>query len=114
MLRPGGYAILSENLLHRGPEYTEHQVNRTKDWIVSALADAGFEIERRVPMLYLMNAQVDAPPTWRKLWGGALRAATLTPPTGWLAGAALYPIERQLVSRTGESPTTEMMICRRV
>ncbi|NED98982.1 class I SAM-dependent methyltransferase [Phytoactinopolyspora halotolerans] len=113
VLRPGGYAVLSENFLHRGPEYTEHQVNRTMPWIVSALEDAGLRVERRVPMLYLMNAQVDAPPIWRKLWGGALRAATLTPPTGWLAGAALFPIERRLVIRADESPTTEMMICRR-
>ena len=59
---------------------------------------------RRVPMLVLMNAQVDGQPLWRKLWGGLLRAVTLTEVTGWLAGAALYPVERRLVRVLREGP----------
>lgn len=113
LLRPGGAFVLSENFLHRPEQRGVHQVNRTLDWIHAALEDAGFEIVRRVPMLVAMNAQVDASPLWRKLWGGALRAATITSATGWLAGAALYPVERRLVRRLRESPTTELMICRR-
>ena len=31
----------------------------------------------------------------------------------WLAGAALYPLERRLVRTRSESPTTEIMLCRR-
>ncbi|NDL58248.1 class I SAM-dependent methyltransferase [Phytoactinopolyspora mesophila] len=112
-VRPGGYFVLSENFLRRPPDYTAHQVSRTEEWIVSALGEAGFEVQRRVPMLVLMNALVDAPKPVRKVWGGALRAFTLTQPTGWAAGAALYPIERQLVRRLHRSPTTELMICRR-
>ena len=38
---------------------------------------------------------------------------TLTRPTGWLAGAALFPAERRLVRRVRESPTTELLVCRR-
>jgi hypothetical protein len=64
-------------------------------------------------MLVLMNAQVDGQALWRKLWGGLLRAVTLTEVTGWLAGALLYPVERRLVRVLRESPTTEFMICRR-
>jgi hypothetical protein len=60
-----------------------------------------------------MNAQVDAPLMWRKVWGGALRAVTITELTGWLAGAALYPVDRGLTRLMPESPTTELMICRR-
>ena len=67
----------------------------------------------RTPMLVLMNAQVDSGPVWRKVWGGALRAATVTEATGWLAGGALYPLERRLVRTRSESPTTEIMLCRR-
>ena len=113
VLRPGGTFVLSENFLHRPEQRGAHQVNRTIEWIGDALSHTGFEVVRRVPMLVLMNAQVDAPFPWRKLWGGALRAATLTRPTGWLAGAALYPIERRLTRRLTESPTTELMVCRR-
>jgi ubiquinone/menaquinone biosynthesis C-methylase UbiE len=113
VLRPGGAFVLSENFLNRPADRTAHQVSRTKEWIESALENAGFRVERRVPMLFLMNAQVDAPRPWRKIWGGALRAITLTRPTGWLAGAALYQVDRRLVSIVSESPTTELMICRR-
>ncbi|WP_166347162.1 class I SAM-dependent methyltransferase [Phytoactinopolyspora limicola] len=113
LVRPGGYLVFSENFLRRPPDYSAHQVSRTEEWITSVLGRAGFEIERKVPMLVLMNALVDAPAVVRKAWGGALRAVTLTPPTGWLAGAALYPLERQLVRRLNTSPTTELMICRR-
>lgn len=113
LLRPGGRFVLSENFLHRPVDRTAHQVSRSMEWIAAELAAAGFQIERRVPMLVLMNAQVDAPVLWRKAWGAALRASTLTAPSGWMAGAALYPIERRLVRWLRESPTTELMICRR-
>jgi SAM-dependent methyltransferase len=113
VLKPGGWLILSENFLHRAEQRGPNQVNRTLPWITDALTEAGFEIVRRRPMQVLMNAQVDAPWLWRKAWGGFLRAATLTKPTGYVAGAALYPIERQLVRRLSESPTVEMMTCRR-
>jgi SAM-dependent methyltransferase len=112
-VRPGGYFVLSENFVHRSVERSPNQVNRTIGWITDALDQAGFDVIRRAPMLVLMNAQVDAGPAWRKLWGGALRAATLTEATGWLAGAALYPLERRLVRNRRESPTTEIMVCRR-
>jgi SAM-dependent methyltransferase len=113
VLRPGGFFVLSENFLHRPEQRGEHQVNRTTAGIEATLAGAGLEIVRRVPMLVLMNAQVDAPMPWRKAWGGLLRAATTTELTGWLAGAALYPVERGLTRWVPESPTTELAICRR-
>ena len=112
-VRPDGHFVLSENFVHRGVERGPNQVNRTLDWITDALDHAGFDVIRRTPMLVLMNAQVDAGPAWRKVWGGTLRAATVTEATGWLAGAALYPLERRLVRRRSESPTTEIMVCRR-
>ena len=113
LLRPGGHFVFSENFLHRPSDRTDHQVNRSKVWTTAALERAGLVIERRKPMLVLMNAQVDAPKAWRKVWGGALRAVTLTPPTGWLAGAMLYPGERLLTTQLSESPTTELAIARK-
>lgn len=67
---------------------------------------------RRVPMLVLMNTQVDVPLAWRKSWGGALRAVTATEPTGRLTGAALHPLERRPVRGRRESPTRELLNCR--
>ncbi|MEV4474916.1 class I SAM-dependent methyltransferase [Nonomuraea sp. NPDC049504] len=112
-LRPGGTFVLSENFLHGKEQRGDHQVNHTLPWITGALADAGFDVVRRVPMLVLMNAQVDANPVWRKLWGGLLRAVTLTETTGEVAGGLLALAERRLVRVLPESPTTELMICRR-
>ncbi|MFW6638842.1 class I SAM-dependent methyltransferase [Nocardiopsis algeriensis] len=112
VLRPGGALVISENFLRRPEQRGEHQVNRTLEEITGILGKAGFDLVRRVPMLVLMNAQVDAPTPWRKAWGGVLRAATVTPATGWLAGAALYPLERRLVRMCRESPTTELLVCR--
>jgi SAM-dependent methyltransferase len=59
------------------------------------------------------HAHVDAPRVRGKAWGALLRGVTLTRPTGWLAGAALFPAERRLVRRVRESPTTELLVCRR-
>ncbi|MFC5826470.1 class I SAM-dependent DNA methyltransferase [Nonomuraea insulae] len=112
-IKPGGAFVLSENFLHGREQRGEHQVNHTLSWISGALDEAGFDVVRRVPMLVLMNAQVDANPVWRKLWGGFLRAATLTEVTGGAAGALLALAERRLVRVVRESPTTELMICRR-
>lgn len=112
-VRPGGYALLSENFVHRGVERGPNQVNRPKEWTTELLDRAGLDIVRRTPMLFLMNAQVDSPRLWRKAWGGVLRAATLTEPTGRLDAAALTPLERRLVRSRSESPTTELVICRR-
>ncbi|WP_028650086.1 bifunctional 2-polyprenyl-6-hydroxyphenol methylase/3-demethylubiquinol 3-O-methyltransferase UbiG [Nocardiopsis sp. CNT312] len=112
VLRPGGYLVVSENCLQRPEQRGEHQVNRTLEWIGATADKAGFDLVRRVPLLVLMNAQVDSPLLWRKLWGGMLRAATITAPTGWLAGAALYPFERSMVRTRRESPTTELVVFR--
>lgn len=113
VIRPGGALVLSENFLRRREQRAERQVHRTFGAIRAGLENAGFRIVRRVPLLVLMNAQVDAPYVWRKLWGGVLRGATLTEPTGWLAGSALYPLERRLTRWLRESPTTELMVCSR-
>lgn len=113
LLRPGGRFIFTENFLNRPADRTEHQVNRTREWITRALADQGLRLTRRIPMLVLMNAQVDAPRWWRKGWGGMLRAVTLHPASGWVAGAGLYPLERVLTRTRTESPTTELAVAER-
>ena len=113
LLKPGGRFVFTENFVHRAQDRTAHQTNRSLEWISEALGEVELSVEHRIPHLVLMNAQVDAPWLWRKLWGGMLRAATLTEVTGNLTGAALYPVERALARRLHESPTTEMAVARR-
>jgi SAM-dependent methyltransferase len=113
LVRPGGHVLLSENFVHGQEQRSSRQVNRTTDTIEGVLRSAGLEPVRRVPVLVLMNAHVDASRMRRKAWGAFLRGVTLTRPTGWLAGAALFPAERRPVRRVRESPTTELLVCRR-
>ncbi|HJE58701.1 MAG TPA: class I SAM-dependent methyltransferase [Nocardiopsis listeri] len=113
VVRPGGALIISENCLQRPEQRGEHQVNRTLETITSLADEAGFDVVRRVPMLVLMNAQVDAALPWRKVWGGFLRAVTITAFTGGLAGSLLYRVDRRLVRGRREGPTTELLVLRR-
>lgn len=113
VLRPGGTLVISENCLQRPEQRGEHQVNRSLESITALADKTGFDVVRRVPMLMLMNSQVDAPLIWRKVWGGFLRAVTATAPTGRLAGAVLYQVDRRLVRGRRESPTTELLLLRK-
>ncbi len=114
LTKPGGWCLFSENFLRRPEQRGPRQVNRRLERITAEVEDAGFEIVERVPMFVLMNAQVDAGPVRRRGWAAAMRAATALPATGWLAGAALYPLERRLVRRVTKGPSTELTICRRI
>lgn len=111
LVRPGGHVLLSENFVHGQEQRGPRQVQLHDGHDRGVLHSAGLEPVRRVPMLVLTNAHVDAPRVRRKAWGALLRGVTLTRPTGWLAGAALFPAERRLVRRVRESPTTELLVC---
>ncbi len=114
LLRPGGYFVFSENFLHgrtvRGP----HQVSRSLTDIETAVNRADFQIVERVPMLFLMNSPVDSSNRARlALWEGLSRFVSAHEIFGLLAGTVLYPVELVCVTLLKESPTTEMMVCRK-
>jgi SAM-dependent methyltransferase len=114
LLAPGGLLVFTDNFLHghtlRGPA----QVSRALEDIRSAVLNAGFEIVERRPALVLMNAPVDSRSrVLRSLWGLVCRVAARSEELAWLAGAALFPVELVLCAVLRESPTTEMMVCRK-
>jgi SAM-dependent methyltransferase len=113
LIHPGGWCMFSENFLHGPEQRGPRQVNRSLRRIEREVTEAGLEVVRRTPMFVLMNAQVDAPEPRRLAWAAVMRTATLVPATGWLAGALLFPLERRLVRRASEGPSTELMVCRR-
>lgn len=114
LLKPGGWLIFSENFLHGQPRTASHQVSRTLQHIEGLLADAGFEIVMRAPFLYLMNAPVDSASRLRvQLWRASRFFASHAELLGFALGAVLYPLEVALVTLCAESPTTEIMVCRR-
>jgi 2-polyprenyl-3-methyl-5-hydroxy-6-metoxy-1,4-benzoquinol methylase len=114
LLRPGGLFIFSDNFLHRGKQNIAHQSNRTLEHISRAVSKAGFNIERRVPMFIFMNTPIDVESEllvflWR-LW---MLPVHLVPFLGRVYGPILYPIELHATRAFSESPSTEMMICRK-
>jgi len=114
LLRPGGLFLWSDNFIHRPTVRVTHQVSRSLAEITAAVSAAGFEVERRVPMFVLMNYPADATSSLTRMaWTAMVAPAMVSDWLGGMLGAALYPLERRLVRRQSESPSTELMICRR-
>ena len=115
LLKPGGFLIWSDNFLHNGQRAAANvQVSRSLESSSRCLRDAGFEIVRRRPMFVLMNAPVDSESrlarAWWRLLHGAVRRSEVA---GKVLGAILTPPELILTRAKHESPTTELMICRK-
>ena len=114
LLTPSGYFIFSDNFLHGHGVRGDHQVSRSLQEISEVVTKAGFQIIRRVPMFVVMNAPVDISAPWPlKFWRLAMLPVRAVPLLGSIYGALLYPVELQLTRFLRESPTTEMMICRK-
>lgn len=114
LLRPGGWFLWSDNFLRHETERVEHQVSRPLEESERLVREAGFEIAGRVPMFVLMNYPADTRSRLARLgWTAMVAPAALAEPLGWLLGALLYPLEAVLTRTLRQSPTTEIMICRK-
>ena len=115
LLSPGGWFIWSDNFLHHDTERVVHQASRSLGESEDAVRAAGLEIVERVPMFVLMNYPTDSTSKLARLgWTAMVSPAALADPLGWLVGAALAPIDTWLTSVVRESPTTEIMVCRKL
>jgi SAM-dependent methyltransferase len=113
-LKPGGWLLWSDNFLRHATERVTHQASRPLAESVRCVEAAGFEIVDRVPMFVLMNYPADTTSRLaRWAWTAMVAPAALAEPIGGLVGAVLYPLERALVRRMRESPSTELMVCRK-
>lgn len=113
-LRPSGWFLWSDNFIHGTARPVPHQANRPLAESIRLVEAAGFEVLGRVPMFVLMNYPADTDSRLaRWAWTAMVAPALLAEPLGWLIGAALFPIERRLVRRLAESPSTELMVCRK-
>jgi SAM-dependent methyltransferase len=115
LLKPGGYFVWSDNFLGHGRRISgQHQVSRPLEQTAHLLAGAGFEIVSRKPMLWLMNAPVDSTSRLLRGWWRRLMALVRHGDrTANVVGALLFPIELALTRVMAESPTTEIMVCRK-
>jgi SAM-dependent methyltransferase len=115
LLKPGGWFLWSDNFVRHGVERVPHQASRPLAESVRLVEAAGLTVIERVPMFVLMNYPADTTSRLaRWAWTAMVAPAVLAEPLGWLLGAALYPIEQALVRARRESPSTELMICRKV
>jgi SAM-dependent methyltransferase len=114
LVKPGGYFFFSDVFLHRATQRSTHYVARSLAEIEKQLAQAGFEIVERRPFLMWMNAPIDSDSRWLHTYWKLLRQIVKRSELlGYLIGACQYPIETLAVRLMKESPTSEIMICRR-
>jgi SAM-dependent methyltransferase len=114
MLKPGGWFLWSDNFLRHPTERSAHQVSRTLAESTRCVEAAGFEVVDRVPMFVLMNYPADTTSTLaRWAWTVMVAPVVVAELFGWVLGALLYPFERALVRAKRESPSTELMVCRK-
>ncbi len=114
LLNPGGFFMWSDNFIHQSSITIPHQVSRPLQYSESILRQLDFEIIDRAPMFYLMNAPVDTQSILvKRLWQYYAQILSLSEFLGGLAGAFLYPFELLLTSLCKESPSTEIMICKK-
>jgi SAM-dependent methyltransferase len=114
LLKPGGVFVFSENGVHGNELRTSHWVSRPLADIEALLAESGLELQVRRPMFVLLNAPVDSRSrTLNRSWRYVKRLAMTHRALGTAVGAILYPLERALVSRVQEGPSTELFVCRR-
>ena len=114
LLKPNGLFIWSDNFLHNKTVRATHQVSRSLLSIEKLLDASGFEILERSPMFYIMNGPIDTNNHLNKIfWKIISLSVSRSEFIGYVIGALLYPFELMLTLFTKESPSTEIMICKK-
>jgi SAM-dependent methyltransferase len=114
LLAPGGLFVFSDLLIHEPLTRGEHVVFRPLEAVMKELTRLGFEVVRRVPMFVMMEYPHDTKSRvycfyWRVLTFLLRQSAWV----GLVLGGIFYPIELVLTALFRESPTTEIIVCRK-
>lgn len=113
LLRDGGYFVFTDVFARRRTQPSAHYVRRSLAEIEDVVRGAGFEVVRRQPAFVLMNYPYDSNRWHRKLWRHVMAPMMRSELFGGLLGALLYGPELALTRALRESPTTEVMVCRK-
>lgn len=113
LLRPGGFFIFSDNFLHGKTKRDIDQVDRSLTYTRHVLEKVGFREIRRLPEFVFMNYPIDSSRLRGVLWLTMMLPVTRSEILGYIVGAVLYPIELFSTSLVKESPTTEIMVCKK-
>jgi len=115
IMKDDGILLYSDNVPRHGTKRERHIVHRSKEVVYGLLKDAGFEVIQRKPMFYMMGYPVDTKSAWPgKLWNLFMYPVRKSEIMGMLYAAVLYFPELFCISFFKESPTTELLICRRI
>ncbi|MFN4767384.1 MAG: class I SAM-dependent methyltransferase [Ignavibacteria bacterium] len=114
IMKDDGILLYSDNLPQSGTKRERHIVHRSMHEVYEALDTAGFEIIERLPMFYLMGYPVDTASSWPgALWNLFMYPVRKSEIVGMIYAAILYLPELLCISILPESPTTELLVCKR-
>jgi SAM-dependent methyltransferase len=113
LLKDNGLFILADNFIHSQTIRAQTQVNRSLYETENILKNKGFQIIKRTPMFVIMNYPIDSNKLRGFLWNVSMAPVTRSESIGYIFGAILYPIESFLTSVCKESPSTEIMVCKK-
>lgn len=114
IIKDDGIMLYSDNIPRSGTKRERHIVHRSKDEVLHALDVAGFEVLEIVPMFFLMGYPIDTASTLPgKMWNLLMYPVRKSELIGMIYAAILYFPELLCISLFAESPTTELIICKR-
>ena len=113
-LQEDGILLYSDNFLQYDTIREKHIVHRSLQQVSAILQKNGFEIIKRQSMFYVMGYPIDMKSRfWGRLWNICMYPVRKSELIGALYAIILYPIEWILIRIFNESPTTELMICKK-
>lgn len=111
MCSDNGIVLITDCFPHIEPYVLNHQKSRTLDYYEKVLMRSGLIITDKLPVHFLLNAPLDVANRkfalfmWKII--GGLQLATR------LMGLILYAMDTVLLKIVKESPSTEMLVCRK-
>ena len=113
-LQDDGILLYSDNFLRYDTIREKHIVHRSLQQISEILTKNELEIVKRQSMFYLMGYPIDMKSRfWGRLWNMFMYPVRKSEIIGAIYAMILYPIEWLLIRIFMESPTTELMICKK-
>ena len=115
LLKADGVLLLTENLVSKQTRGV-HQIFRSREWILSSLAEADLGVVGQQPAFFLMNTPVNSNSRFlHRLWDLVTKIVGRHEAIGWTMGAALFPVELGLTRLAAgrHSPSSTLLVCRK-
>ncbi|MBF4767275.1 class I SAM-dependent methyltransferase [Nocardioides agariphilus] len=114
LLRPGGFFVWSDLFLHGRESRGGHIVWRSLKRAEDAVRAADMDVVLREPLFWLLNEPRDTKiPGALTAWKGGMWLVSRNERVADSIGQRLWRLDARLTSHRRESPSTEIMVCRR-